>query len=73
VKLGVRRAGQVEVISGVGEGDLVVVAGQQRLQKDGAALRVVEMGKPSANPASAASAASAPASASSAPVTSASR
>jgi membrane fusion protein (multidrug efflux system) len=67
VKLGVRRAGQVEVISGVSEGDVVVVAGQQRLQKDGAALRVVEMGKPSVNPASAA------ASAASAPVASASR
>lgn len=67
VKLGVRRAGQVEVISGVSEGDVVVVAGQQRLQKDGSALRVVEMGKPSANPASAA------ASAASVPVASASR
>jgi membrane fusion protein (multidrug efflux system) len=63
VKLGVRRGGQVEVISGVGEGDVVVIAGQQRLQKDGSALRVVEMGKPPANPASAAaSAASATAS-----------
>jgi RND family efflux transporter MFP subunit len=69
VKLGVRRAGQVEVVSGLTEGDVVVIAGQQRLQKDGSALRVVEMGKPPANPASAAaSAASA-----SVPVASASR
>jgi membrane fusion protein (multidrug efflux system) len=71
VKLGVRRAGQVEVISGLTEGDVVVVAGQQRLQKDGSALRVVEMGKPPSNPASAA--ASAAASSGSAPVASASR
>jgi membrane fusion protein (multidrug efflux system) len=75
VKLGVRRAGQVEVVSGLTEGDVVVIAGQQRLQKDGSALRVVEMGKPPANPASAnASAASSAASASApVPVTSASR
>jgi membrane fusion protein (multidrug efflux system) len=63
VQLGVRRAGQVEVISGLAEGDVVVVAGQQRLQKDGSPLRLVDMGKASASPASAAaSAASAPAS-----------
>ncbi len=71
VKLGVRRGGQVEVISGVGEGDVVVIAGQQRLQKDGSALRVVEMGKPPANPASAP--VSGPAASASVPVASASR
>ena len=59
VKLGIRRAGQVEITEGLNEGEPVVVAGQQRLQKDGTPLRVVELGKP---PASAASAASAPAS-----------
>ena len=37
---------QVQVISGVSEGDTVVVAGQQRLQKDGTAVRVVDMNKP---------------------------
>jgi membrane fusion protein (multidrug efflux system) len=57
VQLGIRRAGQVEVISGLTESDVVVVAGQQRLQKDGSPLRLVEMGKAAANPASAASAA----------------
>lgn len=46
VQLGVRRGAQVQVISGVSEGDTVVVAGQQRLQKDGTAVRVVDMNKP---------------------------
>ena len=57
VKLGIRRGGQVEITEGLNEGEQVVVAGQQRLQKDGTPLRVVELGKP---PAAAASAASAP-------------
>jgi membrane fusion protein (multidrug efflux system) len=43
VQLGVRRGAQVQVTSGLKEGDTVVVAGQQRLQKDGTAVRVVEM------------------------------
>jgi membrane fusion protein (multidrug efflux system) len=59
VKLGIRRGGQVEVTEGLNEGEPVVVAGQQRLQKDGTPLRVVELGKP---PAAAASSASAPSS-----------
>lgn len=46
VQLGVRRGPQVQVVSGVAEGDTVVVAGQQRLQKDGTAVRVVDMNKP---------------------------
>ena len=60
VKLGMRRGGQVEITEGLAEGDTIVVAGQQRLQKDGSPLRVVELGRGSAN------AASAPASAASA-------
>ena len=60
VKLGMRRGGQVEITEGVVEGDTIVVAGQQRLQKDGSPLRVVELGRGPAN------AASAPASAASA-------
>jgi len=66
VKLGIRRGGQVEITEGLAEGDTIVVAGQQRLQKDGSPLRVVELGRGPANPASApASAASAGNSASS--------
>lgn len=45
VELGVRRSGKVEIVAGVAEGDTVVVAGQQRLQKDGSPLRVVELGR----------------------------
>jgi membrane fusion protein (multidrug efflux system) len=54
VKLGMRRGGQVEITEGLLEGDTIVVAGQQRLQKDGSPLRVVELGRGPANPASAA-------------------
>ena len=43
VTLGVRRASTVQVVQGLNEGDTVVVAGQQRLQKDGTAVRVVDM------------------------------
>ena len=54
VKLGMRRGGQVEITEGLAEGDTIVVAGQQRLQKDGLPLRVVELGRGPANAASAA-------------------
>jgi membrane fusion protein (multidrug efflux system) len=64
VKLGMRRGGQVEITEGLAEGDTIVVAGQQRLQKDGSPLRVVELGRGPANAASAA--ASGPAGAASA-------
>lgn len=43
VKLGLRRGGQVQILEGVAEGDTVVVAGQQRLQRDGTAVRVVDL------------------------------
>lgn len=46
VRIGVRRAGQVEITDGVAAGDTVVVAGQQRLQQDGTAVRVVDMSRP---------------------------
>ena len=42
VKLGARRPGRVEILSGLTAQDTVVVAGQHRLQKDGTALRVAE-------------------------------
>ena len=53
VKLGIRRAGQVEITEGLNEGEQIVIAGQQRLQKDGTQLRVVELGRGAANAASA--------------------
>lgn len=46
VQLGVRRGAQVQITKGLAEGDTVVVAGQQRLQKDGTPVRVVDMSKP---------------------------
>jgi RND family efflux transporter MFP subunit len=45
VQLGVRQLGKVEVLEGLREGETVVVAGQQRLQRDGTPLRVVELGR----------------------------
>ena len=44
VKLGIRKPGRVEVLEGLEAGDLVVIAGQQRVQKDGTAVRVAEFG-----------------------------
>lgn len=46
VLLGVRRGSQVQIAQGLSEGDTVVVAGQQRLQKDGTPVRVVDMNRP---------------------------
>jgi membrane fusion protein (multidrug efflux system) len=54
VKLGVRRAGKVEIVAGLTPDETVVVAGQQRLQKDGSPVRIVELGKPAAKAASSA-------------------
>jgi membrane fusion protein (multidrug efflux system) len=50
VRLGVRRAAQVEVLEGLAEGDLVVTAGQLKL-RDGAPVRPVGEGAPPAQPA----------------------
>jgi membrane fusion protein, multidrug efflux system len=46
VKIGIRRPGRVEITEGVAEGDTVVVAGQQRLQRDNSPVRVIEVGRP---------------------------
>ena len=46
VTLGVRRASTVQVVQGLSAGDTGVVAGQQRLQKDGTAVKVVDMSAP---------------------------
>lgn len=66
VKVGLRQPGKVEILEGLELDDTVVIAGHQRLQKDGTAVRVVDMskpggGKPGAGPAAPAAAASAPA------------
>ncbi|TFY98536.1 efflux RND transporter periplasmic adaptor subunit [Ramlibacter rhizophilus] len=45
VKVGVRQPGRVEILEGLEAGDLVVVAGQQRVQRDGMPVRVVEVGR----------------------------
>ncbi len=46
VKLGIRSPGEVEVTEGLQPSDVVVIAGQQRLQRDGTPMRVVAVGKP---------------------------
>ncbi len=46
VKVGIRRPGQVEIVEGLNEGDSVVIAGQQRLQRDGSPVRVLELNRP---------------------------
>ncbi|MEK9803372.1 MAG: efflux RND transporter periplasmic adaptor subunit, partial [Curvibacter sp.] len=49
VKVGIRRPGQVEIVEGLQEGDTVVRAGQQRLQRDGSPVKVLELNRPGAN------------------------
>jgi membrane fusion protein, multidrug efflux system len=46
VQLGVRQGSKVQITSGLNAGDTVVVAGQQRLQRDGTPVRVVDMSRP---------------------------
>jgi membrane fusion protein (multidrug efflux system) len=46
VQLGARQGAQVQITSGLNEGETVVVAGQQRLQRDGTAVRVVDLSRP---------------------------
>lgn len=63
VKVGLRSPGNVEILQGLAPGDTVVRTGQQRLQKDGTVVTVVELANAPATrlavePASAASAAS---------------
>ncbi len=60
VRPGVRRDGKVEIVEGLDAGDQVIVAGQQRLARDGQPVRVVAAGQaggaaqPAAGPAPAA-------------------
>jgi membrane fusion protein (multidrug efflux system) len=50
VKVGLRRPGKVEITDGLQDGDMVVTAGQQRVQKDGMSVRVIELGKGGGGP-----------------------
>ncbi|TFZ08081.1 efflux RND transporter periplasmic adaptor subunit [Ramlibacter humi] len=45
VKVGIRRPGRVEITEGLQPGDVVVTAGQQRVQKDGTPVRVLDLNK----------------------------
>ncbi|MBC7378973.1 MAG: efflux RND transporter periplasmic adaptor subunit [Burkholderiaceae bacterium] len=66
VKVGIRRPGRVEITSGLNEGDRIITAGQQRVQKDGTAVRIIQVAQAAAG---AAPGASAPAPVASAPAT----
>ena len=46
IKVGMRQPGRVEIAEGLQPGDLVVTAGHQRIQRDGMAVQVIELGKP---------------------------
>lgn len=50
VKVGIRRPGRVEITDGLQPGDLVVTAGQQRVQRDGMPVRVIDMARPAGGP-----------------------
>jgi membrane fusion protein (multidrug efflux system) len=50
VQIGLRQGSKVQIQTGLNEGDTVVVAGQQRLQRDGTAVRVVDMSRPPGSP-----------------------
>lgn len=58
VKVGIRKPGRVEITSGLQPGDTVVTAGQQRVQRDGMPVRVVDLNRPARGPAGAAGPAS---------------
>jgi membrane fusion protein (multidrug efflux system) len=57
VKVGMRQPGKVEVTEGLVPGDTVVTAGQQRIQKDGTPVRVLDLKAPNGNATAAAGAA----------------
>ena len=64
VKVGVRRPGRVEISGDIKPGDTVVPAGQQRVQRDGTVVRVVDVARAAAGnaaPTAPAGAASVPA------------
>ncbi len=59
VKVGIRRPGRVEITEGLQAGDVVVTAGQQRVQKDGMPVRVLDLNRQAGSAAAGASAAAA--------------
>ena len=60
VKIGLRSPGKVEVLEGLDAGDTVVTAGQQRVQRDGTAVRVMDAAAPAPRAGASAPAAAAP-------------
>lgn len=60
VKIGLRSPGKVEVLEGLDAGDTVVTAGQQRVQRDGTAVRVMDLSAPAPRAGASAPAAAAP-------------
>jgi membrane fusion protein (multidrug efflux system) len=61
VKVGMRTPGKVEITEGLQPGDVVVTAGQQRIQKDGMPVRVLDLGGRPGQPGAAATAGGPPA------------
>ncbi len=59
VKVGIRRPGRVEILEGLDAGDVVVIAGHQRLQRDGSPVQVMDLNRQAAAAPGIASAASA--------------
>ena len=59
VKVGLRSPGKVEILEGLEAGDTVIKTGQQRVQKDGTVVTVVDLANRPARPAVEASSASA--------------
>jgi len=45
VKVGLRRPGRVEITDGLRQGDVVVTAGQQRIQRDGTVVRPIDVAR----------------------------
>jgi membrane fusion protein (multidrug efflux system) len=74
VKVGLRSPGKVEILEGLAPGDTVVRTGQQRIQKDGTVVTVVDLtGGPSAGAAVERKAAGAASAASASPVATAAK
>ncbi|MES2942618.1 MAG: efflux RND transporter periplasmic adaptor subunit [Pseudomonadota bacterium] len=60
VKVGLRSPGKVEIVQGLEAGDTVVTTGQQRVQKDGTLVTVVDLAARASRPAGPAAPAEAP-------------